>query len=280
MAGSRLRVNPKTRARVGCAHGTPGSAARRAFLSAIAGMAAAVWANPAFSFGQDGAFTPRLLTTAGAAPLDPEREAALGRWAWELVRRTSAPGRLLVDKVAADSPALVAEPFAVWAGAHAVQPLLSTERRSLRLFFEMGGILFVDDSDPDSGEFSRTVKEQLATVLPETPVVAVPKRHVLYKSYYLVDRPIGRVEGPPVLESMSRGRQVQVLLTRHDLLGALARRGETWSFPMQSVNEAVARQQAIRLAVNIAMYVLCSDYKDDQVHAEELMRRRGKRSTR
>jgi hypothetical protein len=38
---------------------------------------------------------------------------------------------------------------------------------------------------------------------------------------------------------------------------------------------ASVRQQAIRLAVNIAMYVLCSDYKDDQVHAEELMRRRG-----
>jgi len=31
---------------------------------------------------------------------------------------------------------------------------------------------------------------------------------------------------------------------------------------------------AIRLAVNIAMYVLCSNYKDDQVHAPFLMRRR------
>jgi hypothetical protein len=32
----------------------------------------------------------------------------------------------------------------------------------------------------------------------------------------------------------------------------------------------------MRLAVNLAMYVLCLDYKDDQVHAEELMRRRGR----
>jgi hypothetical protein len=30
----------------------------------------------------------------------------------------------------------------------------------------------------------------------------------------------------------------------------------------------------VRLAVNIAMYVLCSNYKDDQVHAPFLMRRR------
>ena len=34
------------------------------------------------------------------------------------------------------------------------------------------------------------------------------------------------------------------------------------------------RERAIRLAVNIAMYVLCSNYKDDQVHAPFLMRRR------
>ena len=34
------------------------------------------------------------------------------------------------------------------------------------------------------------------------------------------------------------------------------------------------RERAIRLAVNVAMYVLCSNYKDDQVHAPFLMRRR------
>jgi hypothetical protein len=36
----------------------------------------------------------------------------------------------------------------------------------------------------------------------------------------------------------------------------------------------VQREHAVRLAVNIAMYVLCSNYKDDQVHAPFLMRRR------
>ena len=36
----------------------------------------------------------------------------------------------------------------------------------------------------------------------------------------------------------------------------------------------IQREYAIRLAVNIAMYVLCSNYKDDQVHAPFLMRRR------
>jgi len=35
------------------------------------------------------------------------------------------------------------------------------------------------------------------------------------------------------------------------------------------------REQAIRLSVNIVLYALCLDYKDDQVHAPFIMRRRG-----
>ena len=56
----------------------------------------------------------------------------------------------------------------------------------------------------------------------------------------------------------------------------LARDGSTWAFEV-SPGGSVQRQNAIRLAVNLAMYVLCSDYKDDQVHAPWLMRRRARR---
>ena len=34
------------------------------------------------------------------------------------------------------------------------------------------------------------------------------------------------------------------------------------------------REYAARLAINIAMYALCLDYKDDGVHILEIMRRR------
>ena len=45
--------------------------------------------------------------------------------------------------------------------------------------------------------------------------------------------------------------------------------------PLQVVpGGELQREHATRLAVNVAMYVLCSNYKDDQVHAPFLMRRR------
>jgi hypothetical protein len=98
----------------------------------------------------------------------------------------------------------------------------------------------------------------------------------LYKSYYLLDRPVGRVEGPAFLEAVTSGKTLRVLLSSHDLLGALAQHpGGGFRFPVEPGGQR-QRELATRLAVNLAMYVLCLDYKDDQVHAEELMRRRGR----
>jgi hypothetical protein len=254
---------------------------RGAGRALLAALGTALFPARAWAFGQEGGFNPRQLTTSGSPPLDSERETGLSRWAWELVRRTSAPGQLITEKVAADDPKLETEPFAVWAGTHPVKPLLGGERRALRRFLDLGGMLFVDDAAPERNEFGQSARLELSRVLPEVPITLLPEQHVIYKSYYLVDRPVGRVLGPTGLETMIRGRQVQVLFSSHDLLGALAHgSGENFSFPMEGDNEAEMRQRAIRLAVNIAMYVLCSDYKDDQVHAEELMRRRGRAHTR
>jgi hypothetical protein len=65
-----------------------------------------------------------------------------------------------------------------------------------------------------------------------------------------------------------------VIFASNDLGGALAR-GATglWEAPVVPGGD-LQREHAIRLAVNIAMYALCSNYKDDQVHAPFLMRRR------
>jgi hypothetical protein len=183
---------------------------------------------------------------------------------------------LLTEIVQADDPKLFEEPFLIWTGEDAVVPLSAPELRGLRRYLLLGGILFVDDSKPDSGAFGASVRREIARVIPEAPVVRLEPSHVLYKSYYLIDRPVGRVIGQPFWEAIVRGRTAQVIFSSHDLLGALARQDDgAWALDVEG--GYAHRQQAIRMAVNVAMYVLCSDYKDDQVHAEELMRRRGRR---
>jgi len=242
---------------------------------ALAALAAFTAARAAFAFGQDGAFHPRVLSSGKGLPEGP-RSSGPTSWSWELIRRTSAPARLTVGSVSADSSQLLEEPFTVWFGGETVPPLSEPEVRGLRVYLNLGGVLFVDDSNPELGAFGRSVRSELTRVLPESPVVRLPDQHVLYKSYYLLDRPVGRVEGPPYLEAIHSGKMACVLLSSHDLLGALAQeKGGGFTLPVQPGGQE-QREQAIRLAINLAMYVLCLDYKDDQVHAEELMRRRGR----
>ena len=191
------------------------------------------------------------------------------------MRRTSAPGRQAPERVEADRPALFREPFVVWSGSDEVGALSASEVRGLERYLRLGGMLVVDDAEPGAGAFGRSVRRELSRVLPEAPPVRLEPSHVLFKTFYLLDRPVGRVLGPTYVEAIVRGRNASVLLLAHDLLGALARSGEGWAFGVEPGGTA-QRERAIRFAVNIAMYALCSDYKDDVVHAPFLLQRRGR----
>jgi len=226
------------------------------------------------AFGEAGAFRARLLV-AGAGHTDEARVQGAARWASELVRRTSAPGRQAPERVEADRPALFREPFVGWSGSEDVGALSASEVRGLERYLRLGGMLVVDDAEPGVGAFGRSARRELARVLPESPPVRLEPSHVLFKTFYLLDRPVGRVLGPTYVEAIVRGRNAVVLLLAHDLLGALARSGEGWAFGVEPGGTA-QRERAIRFAVNIAMYALCSDYKDDVVHAPFLLQRRGR----
>jgi hypothetical protein len=242
-------------------------------------VAAALWLlapRPARAFGDVGAFDPRVLLTGNQA--GPARTTAPARWAWELVQRTSAPARLRPSVVRADDATIVDAPFLYWSGDIDVAPLTGAEIGGLRRFFALGGVLLVDDAGVgEHGEvssFGKSARREIARVLPDSTPVAIGADHVVFRTFYLLRRAEGRIEGPATLDAIVRGGQAQVLFSEHDLGGALARGASgMWEQPVVPGGDA-QRERAIRLAVNIAMYVLCSNYKDDQVHAPFLMRRR------
>jgi hypothetical protein len=245
---------------------------RLALAVALAGLGVE---RSARAFGEAGAFRARLLAAGKSAPLGA-RASGAARWGAELARRTSAPAGLAATPVGADKPALVSEPFVVWAGAEDVGQLSLAEVSGLLRFLKLGGTMVVDDAAPERGVFGRSVRRELLRVVPESPPVRLPPTHVVYKTFYLVERPVGRVLGTPHVDAIVRGRSAQVLFLAHDLLGALAHDGATWSLPVEPAGSE-QRERAIRFAVNIAMYVLCSDYKDDVVHAPFLLQRRRSR---
>jgi hypothetical protein len=228
------------------------------------------------AFGDQGAFDPRVLLTG--TETQAARPDAPPRWSWELVQRTSAPARLRPTSVHADEPAIVDAPFLYWSGERAIAPLTSNEVSGLRMFFSLGGIMFVDDAAPSDaglpGAFGRSTREQLARVLSDVTPIPIGAENVVFRSFYLLRRAEGRIAGSKTLEAIVRGGSTRVIFSSHDLGGALAR-GPTgvWEYPVTPGGDG-QRERAIRLAVNVSMYALCSNYKDDQVHAPFLMRRR------
>jgi len=229
----------------------------------------------AFAFGEEGAFNPRMLLV-GDAKWEGIRTSAPAHWSDEVERRTSAPARLRPTVVRADAEELFAEPFVIWGGSAKGSPLLTAEVAGLRQFFVMGGVLFVDDFDPDTGAFGAFAKKELARVLPEQTPIPIGTENVVFRSFFLLKRAFGRVAGPEKLEGIVRGGVLQAIISSHDVLGALARDASGAGALEVVPGGEDQREQALRLAVNVALYVLCSNYKDDQVHAEQIMKRRGR----
>lgn len=248
---------------------------------AIAALAAAcilffLFPKPARAFGDPGAFDPRVLLTGSQTRA--ARPDAPPRWSWELVQRTSAPARLLPTIVRADETAITDAPFVYWSGDGPIAPLTSNEITGLRIFFSLGGLMLVDDAAPTDdgspGAFGRTARTQIARILTDGAAIPIGTEHVIFRSFYLLRRAEGRIAGKKTLEAIVRGGSARVVFSSHDLGGALARGASgVWEYPVTPGGDG-QRERAIRLAVNIAMYVLCSNYKDDQVHAPFLMRRR------
>lgn len=225
------------------------------------------------ALGESSLFEVRSIAYDGSEP--SARPTAPRRLAWEVRKRTSIDVQLEPGSSRLDDPSIFEHPFLYWSGDRAFDPLSEREVVGLRRFVRFGGFVLVDDAAPDSTGFDRSVRRELARAFPSDPLRPLSNQHTIFRSFYLLTRPEGRVRGPEHLEAIHVGDRVAVLYSRHDLGGAWERDNlGSWLHPVTPGGDE-QRERAIRLGVNAVMYALCLDYKDDQVHAPFIMRRRG-----
>jgi hypothetical protein len=203
------------------------------------------------------------------------RPTALKRLCWEIARRTSIETAGEAAAVRLGAPGLHRHPMLYLAGDGAFPPFAEGEVAALRRHLQYGGFLLVDAADGSDGSgFDLSVRRELARVLPGSPLARVAREHVLYKTFYLLDRQGGRVLAKPWLEGQALEGRLAVLYSQNDLGGAWARGAlGDWEYACTPGGEA-QRETAFRLGVNTAMYALCTDYKDDAVHLPFILRRR------
>ena len=224
------------------------------------------------AFGDSSRFVPAVAQHGGKWDA---RSSGLRRLAWELQRRTSVEVALEARPMPLDSPKLFEHPFLYFASDADFPPLKPDEVENLRRYLTFGGFVFADANDASDGAgFDAAFRREIARVLPQNRLAALPATHVVYKSYFLLDSPPGRVLNKPVLEACLLNKRAAVMYSQNDVLGALNRdESGTWELEVTPGGER-QRELATRLAINITMYALCLDYKDDAVHLPVIMNRR------
>jgi hypothetical protein len=224
------------------------------------------------AFGDASRFIPAVARHGGRWDA---RLSGLRRMAWELQRRTSVEVVPDARPFALTSDRLFEYPF-LYLGSDGALPAFSApEVENLRRYLTFGGFLLADSNEGREGSaFDQSLRRELARVLPQNPLAPLPRDHVLFKSFYILDVPAGRVLARPSLEAVMLGNRAAVVYTQNDLAGAWTRdETGTWEFEVSPGGEH-QREMAFRLGVNVAMYALCLDYKDDAVHLPLIMNRR------
>ena len=203
------------------------------------------------------------------------RPTALRRLLWEVTQRTSIEVHLDAAPVRLSDKALFRYPLLYWGGSGTVPNLEDDEVRRLRRHLTYGGMLLVDSADADpGGPFDAGVRRVLRQVLPRSPLERIDRQHVLYKSFYLVNTQSGRNLRVPYLEGAAIEQRYAVVYAQNDLAGAWARDAfGRWEYEVTPGGQR-QREMTFRLGINVIMYALCLDYKDDLVHAPFILKRR------
>jgi hypothetical protein len=214
----------------------------------------------------------RLQYTGGN---DNPRPGALRRLLQEVDKRTSIEVDTEIPTVAARRDELFEVPLIWWTGDRGFDSFSDEAITSLRAFLLAGGFLFVDSAEGlTDGPFLESVRRELARVFPRREIVNLPRNHTVHQSFYLIDRPVGRIDIAANFQAIFEDERACVLINPNDLLGAVARDtfGQ-WEFDVIPGGDR-QRELAFRLGINVVMYALTVDYKADQVHIPFILRRR------
>ncbi len=232
--------------------------------------------RPAIAIGKDSKFRFGHLRLGR----DPDqRSTALRRMAWELEKRTSIETEGDAKRISLGGSDLHETPLLYLAGDREFAIPLPEAISRLRAFLTYGGFLLIDSAEGSTeGAFDGSVRQLIDAVYPrpsfQTGLELIPKDHVIYKSFYLINRPVGRLALSPTMEGVFRDGRLVIAYIQNDLAGAWARDSfGNYLFPCEPDGER-QREMSFRLGVNMVMYAMCLDYKTDQVHVPFIMRRR------
>ncbi|MEM7244489.1 MAG: DUF4159 domain-containing protein [Acidobacteriota bacterium] len=194
----------------------------------------------------------------------------------KVARRTSVEMTTTEPPVlGASDPKLFDHPLVFLAGSDDFGGWNEADSDALRTYLTSGGMIVLDDaSGKGDSAFRERARAELSRILGGREFTPLEDDHALFRSYYLLQRPWGRVDVSDVLQGLVLDGRVAVIDSRNDLLGALERDAlGGWARPVHPGGRE-QRERALRLGVNLVLYALTLDYKEDLVHLPLILERR------
>lgn len=239
---------------------------RRHFILAILGAFAS---GKLFGFGKKSYFTCGILKHQGNYKI---RNSGLKKMLWEVSKRTSISVSLDLPEIdPEDRKTLFKYPFIYLTGQK--QIIFSNNAlNNLREYLNMGGFLFVDSAEGVlNGQFHQGVIAFMAGVNRE--LKPLPRNHVVYKTFNLLEQPYGTVSLDGNFYGSDRGERLDILYSQNDVMGACTT-DYLGNWDRSVTSGETQREMAFRTGINVVMYALCLDYKEEQHHIKFLLDRR------
>lgn len=248
----------------------PADWTRRRALTHFAAAPLALAAAPAWALGDRSRLDVAEITLASGTTSRPQ---AWQRLLYEVIQTTSVEAHPNAVSVDPEDPELFAHPFSVLIGTGALPDLSSAAVEQLRRYLSYGGFLLFDDATGTrDGAFKRSVEALSRRLFPTRPLSVLPGDHSIYRSFFLLDRPLGRLAVTDVLHGVTLGPTTPLVYCANDLSGALDRAPDGRNRNPVVPGGERQRREALKLAMNLVLYSLTSNYKHDQAHVAELMR--------
>lgn len=219
--------------------------------------------------------TNLAYVVTGNPQIDEVSRAGLAGLSTVVRRRTAAElGEPLGINPETDELAFF--PLIYWALADGAATPSARAAGRLNTYLRNGGTILFDTRDQSGGPGFNSLRA-FSRALDIPPLVPVPADHVLTRSFYLLQEFPGRWTGGQVWVERSGDRVNDgvspIIAGGHDWAAAWAMdEAQRPIFPVVPGGER-QRELALRFGINLVMYTLTGNYKSDQVHVPEILKR-------
>jgi len=192
----------------------------------------------------------------------------------ELMLRTSVEAATVRHEVSLTDSDLFNYPFLYLTGKYEFDPFTQEEIEILRRFLTYGGFMLIDDAlgQPGYG-FDKAVRREMQRVFGGEEFKRLPAGHAALRSYYLLRRIGGVRIVSPTLDGITIGNATPVVYCQNGLCAAWERdQVGKWTNACTPGGEP-QRRDAFHLGINLILYAMTENYKDDLIHVPFIRKR-------